>query len=245
MTNQTRISVFRSNDEFEQKAAEKIARLLGESIRERGKASIALSGGATPRGVYRRLGADPFKKRIEWKKVHIFFSDERAVPPKDPESNFGMAEIELLSRIEIPKRNVHRILGEINPSYAAKEYEKELKKALRGKGTRFDIVLLGLGEDGHTASLFPGTADVKAKGPLVAPVDLPSLKNKRITLTLRCINASRAIIFLVTGKKKAKMVQRLLSTEEPTADIPATLVRPKDGKLIWVLDEEAGASLVS
>ena len=245
MSNQTRISVFRSNDEFEQKAAEKIARFLSESIRERGKASIALSGGETPRGVYRRLSLEPFKKRIEWKKIHIFFSDERAVPPKDPQSNFGMAERELLSRVEIPKANIHRILGEIDPSHAAKKYEEELKKTLRGKGTRFDIILLGLGEDGHTASLFPGAADVKPKGPLVAPVDLPALKNKRITLTLRCINAARSVIFLVTGRKKAPMIQRLLGTEEPTSNIPATLVHPKDGKVVWVLDEEAGASLFS
>ena len=244
-TVQTRVTFFRSGDDFDQKAAEKIIRLLKESMSGRRKFSIALSGGETPRGVYRQLASISPKHHVDWSRVHLFFSDERAVPAKDPQSNFGMIDRELISQIKIPKENIHRIKGELDPQKAATEYQKDLRATLRGKGNRLDLVLLGLGADGHTASLFPGAVDVGKRGALVAPVEVNGTHGSRVTLTLRCINNARTIVFLVTGSKKSSIVQRVLHAKNPTKDLPASFVSPNDGSLLWVLDEEAGASLAS
>jgi 6-phosphogluconolactonase len=239
----SQIFVYRTTDELELNAAEEIAGVIAVSIRDRGFCFVALAGGETPRKVYRRLGASPLKDRVDWSRVHLFFSDERIVPPTYPESNFGMVDRELISHVDLPEQNVHRIKGEIAPEKAAEEYERTLSATLGPKDVRFDLVLLGLGEDGHAASLFPESEGVGETGSLVASVYVSRLLSWRVTLTLRCINSAREVLFLVSGRHKAGIVQRVLEASGPTRDLPATMVRPTNGKLIWNLDEDAAALL--
>lgn len=241
--NQPQVSVHQSTEELELSAAEEIAAIIREAISKRGVAFIALSGGETPRNVYGRLGREPLSSQVDWSRVHLFFSDERAVPPTDPQSNFGMVNRELISQIDIPRQNVHRIVGELAPERAAEEYERDINQVMTARDARFDLVLLGLGEDGHTASLFPGSAVLNEHASLVRSAFIPHLYSRRLTLTLRCINNAREIMFLVTGSRKSVMVQRVLRAPAPTKELPATLVRPVDGKLLWMLNGEAAAEI--
>ncbi len=166
--------------------------------------SVALSGGNTPRRVYELLATEEFKNKINWEFVHIFFGDERTVPPDDPASNYGMVVATLISRVPIPSRNVHPISGAGNPHENAGSYEKELKSYFAGSAwPRFDLVLLGMGEDGHTASLFPGTAAISEKTAWVVANWVEQLKEFRITLTAPALNSAAQIMFLVTGANKA------------------------------------------
>jgi 6-phosphogluconolactonase len=213
------------------------------AINDRGVCSVALSGGKTPRQIYRRLGEAPLKDGVNWNLVYLFFSDERSVPPNDSQSNYGMVERSLLSRVDIPRQNVHRIKGEIDPSMAAQEYESELKSTLHGTEGRFDLVLLGLGEDGHIASIFPGTDVVDERSALVRPVMNLQQNIQRVTLTFPIINNAREIFLLVAGKRKSSIVQRVLGISKPTKDLPATMVRPVEGNLRWMIDRDAASQI--
>jgi 6-phosphogluconolactonase len=239
--NQPQVSVHKSTEDLELSAAEEIAAIIREAIGMRGVAFIALSGGETPRNVYQRLGREPLRSQVDWSRVHLFFSDERAVPPTDPQSNFGMVNRELISHVDLPEQNIHRIAGELAPKRAAEEYERDINQVMAGHDARFDLILLGLGEDGHTASVFPGSAVLNERASLVMPVFIPYLYSRRVTLTLRCINSAREVMFLVTGSRKSVMVQRVLRSPAPTKELPATLIRPVDGKLLWMLDADAAA----
>ncbi len=237
------LRVFPSGSALVQAAADDIVGTINRAIGERGQCCVALSGGETPRPVYRLLGSEPLRNLVEWDFVHFVFGDERAVPPDDPESNFGMIDRELFSRIPIPSENVHRIPGENDPSSAAQEYEKTLRDLAGGDRVRLDLILLGLGEDGHTASLFPGTDAIAATGSSVRPVFVPKLGKWRITLTLECINDARKAIFLVAGKEKADIAASILSGRNERQELPASLVRPHSGETIWMLDRNAAAHL--
>jgi 6-phosphogluconolactonase len=175
--------------------------------------------------------------------VKLFFSDERCVPPTAPESNYGMARDSFISFLNIPQANVHRMKGESDPAVAAKEYEREIRTAFGGQPVRFDLIILGIGEDGHTASIFPGSPVIEEKRALVCPALAPDQKMKRLTLTLPCLNSAREIIFLASGKKKAGVVQRVFGTAKPLKELPATMVRPVEGKIHWYLDKEAASEL--
>lgn len=233
------IEVYQSTTELEQNAAERVVLMINKAIGERGVCFIALSGGETPCPVYRLLGTAPLNNRVDWSLVHLFFVDERAVSSTDPQSNFGMVNRELISHIDIPHTNVHRIEGEKNPELAAADYEQELREIVSNHIVRFDIVLLGLGEDGHTASIFTGTEVVEEEQALVSAVFVPHLCSWRVTLTFRSINNAREVLFLVSGKKKASIVQQILMVHKPTKKIPATMVQPVEGKLFWMLDKDA------
>jgi len=235
--------VYRDTTALEQNAADEIAAVMGRAVNDRGVCFVALSGGETPRQIYRRLGMDPHKDNIDWSRVHLFFSDERSVPPNDPQSNYGMVERALLSGINIPRENVHRIKGEIEPSLAAREYEHEIQNVRGAQSVRFDLILLGLGEDGHVASLFPHTDAVNEQISLVCPVMNPDQNIQRVTLTFPIINNAREILFLVSGKRKASIVQRVLGMVKPTSDMPATMVRPADGILHWMMDQDAASQI--
>lgn len=237
------INVYQDTAALEQNAAEEIASVLTGAIKDRGACFVALSGGETPRQIYRRLGREPLKDKVDWTRVHLFFSDERSVPPNDSQSNYGMVERSLLTWINIPRENVHRMKGEIEPSLAAAEYEKEVKNAFGQQPTRFDLVLLGMGEDGHVASMFPHTGVLDEKTALVCPNKNPDQNIQRVTLTFPIINDAREILFLVSGKRKASIVQRVLGTIKPTNDIPATMVRPVSGVLRWMIDKEAASQI--
>jgi 6-phosphogluconolactonase len=237
------VTVYRDTADLEQNAADEIANVMKAAINDRGVCFVALSGGETPRQIYRRLGRDSLKDRVNWNLVHLFFSDERSVPPNDSESNYGMVERSLLSWIDIPRQNVHRIKGEIVPSLAAQEYESDLRSTFGDTKGRFDLLLLGIGEDGHVASMFPGTDVIDEQSALVRAVKNADQNIQRVTLTFPIINNAREILFLVSGKRKSAIVQRVLGTFKPTKDLPATMVRPVDGNLHWLIDHDAASQI--
>ncbi len=240
------IRVYVNVAELAREAAGFVVATLQEAIRASGSASLVLSGGATPRSVYDLLGSEEFRDRIGWSKVHVFWGDERCVPPGHPESNFRMASESLIHHIASPASNVHRIPAERAPQEAARLYQSEIRRVLQLREPelpRFSLVLLGLGEDGHTASLFPRTQVLEERLRLVAEVYVESLKASRVTLTLPAINSARAVVFLVTGKHKARILQSLAATDVP--EFPANLIAPSSGSLVWMLDAEAASLLTA
>lgn len=219
------------------------ALLAREAITSRGRFTAALSGGSTPRVMYRLLAGEPYRSEVPWEQVHLFWGDERCVPPDDPESNYHQAEEALIGRVPIPAENVHRIQGELPPEQAVRAYGGALEDFFCGPRVRFDLMLLGLGSDGHTASLFPGSTALEEATRLVAAVeaqyeDRPAC---RVTLTLPAINTSRQILFMVSGRSKAGIVHEVLS--EPQDLLPAQRVHPTAGKLSWLIDEAAASRL--
>lgn len=238
-----RVEAFPSVAAFEIEAARYIAATLAAALHERGRCLVALSGGKTPRGVYGRLRELLAVQPVDLHWVHLIFTDERMVPPGDPASNYGMAERELIARIPIPPSNVHRIMGEAEPEAAAREYGLALESLLPLFSGICDLALLGAGEDGHTASLFPGTNVLRERKHAVRAVFVPQLKSWRVTLTLPVINRSRAVLFLVTGERKAAIVRTILTSPKSVEELPATLVRPDAGTVTWMLDA-AAASMV-
>jgi 6-phosphogluconolactonase len=240
-----RVSISPTVDDFEIASACEIAKGITAAIHERGGCLIALSGGHTPRGVYRRLADLLITQSVDLSRVHLIFGDERMVPPDDPDSNYGMIQREFISRVPIPTPNVHRIRGEVKADAAAREYERELQTLLPLFAGRCDLILLGLGEDGHTASLFPGSAVLRELQQTAREVFVPRLESWRVTLTLPVINRARAVLFLVTGGQKAAIVRNVLTSTRSREDLPATLVRPHPGSLSWMLDAEAAAQFLS
>lgn len=225
-----------------ERLAEETAAVAAEAIGARGRFSFCLAGGSTPRRLYRLLGSEPLARRIEWEKVFFFWGDERVVAPDDERSNYGMARAELLSRIGAAPANVFRIAGELPPAEAAADYERKLKEFFNlrpGQAPPFDLALLGIGEDGHTASIFPGSPALSSQR-LVEAVYAARLGEWRVTLTPRGLSAARALFFLASGRSKAAVVRRLL--EDRAADLPVTAVRPS-GRLLYWLDAEAAGDL--
>ncbi|GJQ58149.1 MAG: 6-phosphogluconolactonase [Candidatus Scalindua sp. AMX11] len=237
------IRIFPDKRELVLATAEKIVDSIPEAIRKRGVCNIALAGGSTPRDLYALLATEPYKNRICWADVSLFWGDERTVSPDDPESNYRMVRQTLLDHIDIPEKNVHRIRGEAEPREAASEYEKLLCRHFNEELPRFDFVLLGLGDDGHTASLFPGTEVIDEYDQLVAAVFVPKFATWRVTLTLPVLNGAREIIFLVSGESKSDMVKRIMGSHKPDKELPATLVIPQSGKTSWMFDAEAASLL--
>lgn len=238
------IDIYPTPDDLVRGAAGRIASLLAESVHERGRTMIALSGGGTPRHIYRALASGSLQPGVPWENVHVFWGDERCVPPDDPESNFRMAHEALLSRIMIPAENIHRIMGEKKPADAARHYDEELRRTFLVDGhelPRFDVVLLGVGDDGHTASLFPGTAAVHEQRRLATDVRLEGQKADRITLTFPVINNSRHVLFLVSGKGKASILASVLQRSGTV--FPAQQVSPVDGELRWLVDQDAASQV--
>jgi 6-phosphogluconolactonase len=243
MSDRPVISVAKDVERLSHLAAATISELIGRAIEARGVSYVALAGGATPLRVYQILGGDPVRDTIDWRHVHLFFGDERMVPPDDPASNYGMVSRELVSRVPIPLENIHRIRGEASGVDAGRAYETELQKCFGGHLPRFDIVLLGVGEDGHTASLFPGTDSLKEASRMAIGYFVPQLNSWRVTLTLPVLLNACETIFLVTGRRKASVVSRIVEAGEPQVDLPASMVRPSQGRVHWMLDEEAASML--
>ncbi|MBI5075928.1 MAG: 6-phosphogluconolactonase [Nitrospirae bacterium] len=212
-----------------------------QAIAEQGRFSVALSGGSTPRQLFRHLGTS-YRKKIAWDRVHLFWSDERCLPRDHEQSNFRLAYDELISRIWIPGANVHRIKGELRPLEASQYYEVDMKKHFVEDLPAFDLILLGLGADGHTASLFPGSEILREKQRLALPVFSDTALHWRVTLTLPVLNSAKRVIFLVSGRSKAGIVGSLLSRKE-NREYPAAMVRPSDGNITWLLDRDAAADL--
>jgi 6-phosphogluconolactonase len=219
-------------------AAGYIAAAAAQSIAARGRFTIALSGGNTPRPVYQRLASAD----IDWQKVHVFFGDERCVSPRDARSNYHMAKVALLDRVPIPSGQVHRMHGEDQPRAAADAYAVDLRRAL-GEDGRLDFVLLGLGHDGHTASLFPGLAAVTETRRTVMESYVEFVGMWRLSLTPVAINAARRVVFEVTGDDKGEILRRVLQGPRDPVVLPAQAIRPEAGPAIWLLDRAAAAKL--
>lgn len=238
-------SAILSADELAPAAARLIAETLSQAAAAHGRATVALAGGNTPRAVYELLAAPPLRDAVPWRQVHIFWGDERCVPPTDPQSNYRMAREALLEQVPVPAEQVHRLAGEApNPLAAAAAYEATLRGLFPGVAAPpFDLVLLGMGEDGHTASLFPGSPALEERVRWVAAPYVPRLNAHRLTLTLPALNGARRVCFLVAGSAKAAMVRRVLAPRIGEEPLPAALVRPTAGDVIWLLDEAAAADL--
>lgn len=218
--------------------------MLAEKASARHPFSVALSGGNTPRCVYEVLAGNEFKDKINWRFVHIFFGDERPVPPDDPASNYGMARASLISRVPIPDSNVHPTPGAGDPQENARIYEQELRSYFTGSAfPRFDLVLLGMGEDGHTASLFPRSEAIFEKAAWVVANWVAQLNEFRITLTAPAINSAAEILFLVTGGSKASRLAAVLNGSFQPDLLPAQLIKPDQGELIWMVDKAAAGAL--
>lgn len=228
-------------------AAEEIARRAEDAIASRGRFTIALSGGSTPKPAYARLAEDPYRDRIDWRRVHVFWGDDRHVAPDHPDSNFGMAHDALLSKVPLPPDNIHRMRAEKpDAARAAEEYAWTLRSAFdldEGQWPRFDIVLMGIGEDAHTASLFPGSDAVRERSQLVIAPWVSSLGTFRITLTLPVFNRAACALFLVSGEEKAEALRAVLEGDLQPDRFPAQAVRPESGDLVWLVDRAAARLL--
>ena len=215
-----------------------------DAIASRGQFIVALSGGSTPRDTYRQLATEALVSRVMWSRVQVLWGDERCVPPDHVESNYRMARETLLDRVPVPAGNVHRILGEDAPTSAAEAYEATLRALLRTPaGARIDLVLLGLGEDGHTASLFPGSAAVHEQTRWVMAARAAAASMWRITLTPAVINAAAEVLFLVSGGAKAAILRRVLEGPRRPQELPAQTIAPSNGRVRWCVDAAAAADL--
>src|SRR5215471_12867352 len=225
-------------------AADEFLRCAQEAIGQRARFCVALSGGNTPRGVYSFLAANA-RTSLPWNQIYIFFGDERHVPPDDPESNYRMANETLLSRVPIPPANVFRVPAELDAELAAQQYEDQLRAFFPvspGAWPRFDLIFLGLGDDGHTASLFPESAALNETTRLVAANWVDKLHSYRVTFTYPLLNHAAEIAFLVSGASKSQILRDVLKPKKD-ASYPAQRVRPRDGRLLWILDRAAAKLL--
>jgi 6-phosphogluconolactonase len=237
------VRVFPDMEAMSVGAAERFNTLAKETIVSRGRFIAALSGGSTPRRFYSLLGSPPYRDKIDWNKVHLFWADERCVPRGHSESNFKLVADTFLSQVAIPEENIHRIKGENKPDLAAEEYEQDIRSFFGSQTTPvFDFLILGAGEDGHTASLFPGTIALREKIRLAMPVYLDPPNMHRVTLTLPVLNHASQVLFLVSGQAKARMVYEIVENGNPH-DYPAGLVRPLHGSIAWFVEKEAAGLL--
>lgn len=232
-------------------AAERFVALAAAAIREHGIFSVALSGGSTPLGLYERLAQKDFRSRVMWKNVFVFWGDERCVPPDHAESNYRAAFDSLLVHVPIPASNVFRMHGEVDPAEAALEYEQILRSHFNTPNgaprftanARFDLIYLGVGNDGHTASLFPDGDTVELTREWVAASYSESTTNWRVTFTLPLINAAANVQFLVAGREKHDILARIFADQDVDgktgATLPAARVRPIEGNLEWFVDDAA------
>jgi 6-phosphogluconolactonase len=240
----TSIEVFKDAPSLARAGAGRFVDRAAAAIGARGRFAVALSGGSTPRGMYALLAGDEHVHRVDWARVHLFFGDERCVPPEHPDSNYRMVRETLLAYAPLPPGNMHRMRGEDPPAEAALAYESDLRAFFGSAAApRFDLVLLGMGDNGHTASLFPGLPQVREQVRWVAACYVDEVGMWRLTLTPVAINAAAEVTFLVAGAGKAAMLRRVLEGPYQPDLLPAQSVRPTDGLLRWMVDEAAAGDL--
>ena len=236
------IKIFKSSDELSEEYAQLLKNEVGSADKQ---FNLVLSGGSTPKDVYKYL-SDNYKDQINWSKINFFWGDERCVPPDDDQSNYKMANESLLSNVNVIEDNIFRIRGEDDPQKEANRYCEIINKTVLKKNNNkpaFDLIMLGLGEDGHTASIFPNQPDLIDDENICAVAIHPETKQKRITLTGKIINNSKNIIFIVAGKKKSQVVADILKNKLVAEKYPAYYIRPVNGNLYWFLDNEAASLL--
>ena len=227
-----------------QEVAEQFSSYFVDQVKDKGTFHVALSGGSTPKIVFDVL-AENFSDKVDWNKVHFYWGDERCVPPSDDESNYKMTVEHLFSKIELPKENIHRILGEKDPKGEALRYANLLEINLdRVEGVpQFDLVILGMGDDGHTASIFPHEIELWDAEDHCVVATHPDSGQKRVSINGKVINTAKEVAFLVTGASKSEKVKAVVEKTEGSEAYPASLVNPASGNLVWFLDEEAAAEL--
>lgn len=244
--NKREIIISQDSAELCRQAADKFVGLARHAIIQRDRFAVALSGGSTPRGLYALLATPEYRGQVSWAQVHLFWGDERCVPSDHEDSNFRMVRQALLSRIDIPADNVHRMAGEKEGRLAAAEYEQELKNFFhltKGKLPRFDLIFLGLGEDGHTASLFPGDPALNETESLVTHTHVEKLNARRLTLTFPVLNSAAEIVFLVAGASKMNIVAKVLEGAADGSTFPAARIEPRDGRVTWFMSRDAASAL--
>lgn len=223
--------------------AEWIGNYINEVLTKKDRFTFVLSGGSTPKLLYTLLAAKPYNESIPWEKVHFFWGDERAVPFEDSRNNAKMAYDELLDKVGVKAENIHVMRTDIGAQESAAEYEKTLRQYFEGEETTFDFVLLGMGDDGHTLSLFPGTSVIHEKDAWVTSFFLPAQDMYRITLTAPVVNHSAAVVFLAVGTGKAETLKHVLEGEFEPDTYPSQVINPTKGELHWFIDEAAAADL--
>lgn len=241
------ITIYSDIETLSQAAARAVVRIAQESIAKNGRFTIALSGGSTPKKLYGLLAEEPYRSGIDWSLVDIFWSDERCVAPDDAESNYHLAQQVMLSKIPIPANQIHRMPAEQEDRDAASlAYTIEMKNVF-GVGDEgipaFDLIQLGMGPEGHTASLFPHQASLHEQQRLIMPVSVPKPPPPRLTFTPRLLNEAQHILFLVTGAEKADAIQAVLERDFQPEEYPAQIVQPPKGEVTWMLDPAAAAKL--
>ena len=235
-------------------AAHYFVTLANEAIANRGRFAVALAGGSTPKATYKLLATQEFAERVDWSRVHIFWGDERCVPPEHPDSNYRMACEAWLDHVPLPAGNVYRIRGELEPAWGASEYEETLRTFFSPSAREeesegemaiacFDLILLGMGDDGHTASIFPGTTAIDEQTLWVMAHFVENLHAWRITLTPVTINAAADVIFVVSGSGKANRLRQVLTGPYRPNSLPAQIIKPDTGRLRWLVDSAAAAFL--
>jgi len=239
------VRILDSPEDLFRTAVDEFVRLATDAVRDRGKFSVALSGGSTPKTLYQRLAVLP-AGTVPWDKTYFFWGDERHVPVDHPDSNYRMAFEALLSKVPVPRENIFRVHSEAaDANAAAHAYEQTIRSFFQlkaGEFPRFDLILLGTGPDGHTASLFPGSAGLEEKNRLAIANWVEKFQTERLTFTMPVLNHARNVIFLASGHEKAAVLKQILE-EDVTPPLPSQLVRPADGRLLWLVDRAAAAAL--
>lgn len=239
------VAIYPDSNTLSHEAAQYIVRLATEAVSNRGRFTIALSGGSTPKALYTLLGNEPYRGQIDWALVEIFWSDERCVPPDSSDSNYQLAQEVLLSKVPIAANQVHRMpADQVDRDAASQEYTQEMQRVFGTDGIpSFDLLQLGMGPEGHTASLFPHQASLHEQQRLVMPVNVPKPPPPRLTFTPPLLNAAQHVLFLVTGSEKAAALQAVLEGSYQPEEYPAQIVRPSHGEVTWMLDTAAAGKL--
>jgi 6-phosphogluconolactonase len=242
------VRVFADAEALSEAAAHEFVRCAREATAARGCFTVALSGGSTPRRLYQFLAEEPFRGQMDWSRTQVFWGDERCVPPDDAQSNYRMAREAMLARLPLPADHVHRLEAERpDKESAARDYQAVLARVFgadpAGPPPAFDLVLLGMGPDGHTASLFPHTQALGETGRWVVVNFVPKFQSDRLTLTRPVLNRAREVLFLVAGADKAAVLAEVLAGPDDPARLPSQSIRPAEGRLVWFLDRAAAARL--
>lgn len=238
------IRIFKDMETLSRAAADLFVERATESITEHGRFLVALNGGGTPNRLFKLLAAD-YREKVDWQHVHVFWGDERCVTPGDAGSSYGQAWDAFLRHVPIPESNIHRVKGELEPAEASKDYALTLSRFASPplEFPRFDLVYLGMGEDGHTASLFPGSPVDVTEAALPVTAQYQDRPANRVTLTPPVFNQARTVAFMVTGEKKVLTLAEVLSKRYDPERLPAQRISPKNGNLLWLVDEEAAGKL--
>jgi 6-phosphogluconolactonase len=239
------VRIFEDLEALSEAAAVLVIEACAQAVTQRGRALVALCGGTTPARLYDLLAHTPYTEQVDWPSLHVFWGDERCVPPEDIDSNYRQAKDALLSLVPVPSQNIHRVQSEMEPAEAAAAYALTLKLFASPPldWPRFDLVLLGMGEDGHTASLFPGSPVEMPGATAAVTADYQGRPARRVTLTPQVFNSARSVLFLAAGESKSQTLASVLNGDYRPALLPAQRVRPSDGQLIWLVDQAAANKL--